>query len=431
MLRFGSGREIVKAEPVSASGICSRLNFILLAFFLCVVAVAALLTYQRQRSYVRRESLSLSRVISSEIIEEMATNAYPEPEPEDGPVLHNDERLQRLVNRLTRPARFTIRVVSTLRGNPAFAPRPSEARELAALEKAKLPEYHLIVGEGGGSALLYLRSLIMEKRCLKCHGAYGDAPPAVRTLLPARSPVFGHVAGEFVGAVALRLPMSAIHSEVIADLRTDVLSRLILLGVLMLLLNLYIRKYFVGPIVSLCESCEAGEAVSLPKGKYPLEIRRLSGSLNVMIEALKRSESRSSPQGARGAVVGGGCAAVVAFREDGTVVAADTRAETLFGSGEGLVGRNLFALLEDAGPRLREIMPFCLMEGKPVGEPPFMRHRIVDPAGGVAEMEIGVAVAAGETPVYTAFLWEVACEPAPDRPEPPEQNFFFREKPEI
>jgi hypothetical protein len=108
-----------------------------------------------------------------------------------------------------------VRRVSTRARNPANAPDSMELRALAVfagLHGAGEPAKELIEasGEGGTRELRYLRPIVIQERCLACHGDPAAMHPAVRRLIAERYPAdqaTGYRAGDLRGAISVRLPV--------------------------------------------------------------------------------------------------------------------------------------------------------------------------------------------------------------------------------
>ncbi len=107
-----------------------------------------------------------------------------------------------------------IRRVSLRVRNPANRPDSTERRHLERLDSlnraGELPGEVVLtrLGEGGEPVVDYLRPILVQERCLACHGARDQLSPAVRELLADRYPTdeaTGYEAGDLRGMISVRV----------------------------------------------------------------------------------------------------------------------------------------------------------------------------------------------------------------------------------
>jgi len=107
-----------------------------------------------------------------------------------------------------------VRRVSLKVRNPANTP---DAFERAALEtlasryaSGQLPaELVEVRGRGSNRQLQYLRPILVQEKCLSCHGDPAQIDPAVKQVVSARYPTdaaVGYRAGDLRGAISVRVP---------------------------------------------------------------------------------------------------------------------------------------------------------------------------------------------------------------------------------
>jgi hypothetical protein len=95
--------------------------------------------------------------------------------------------------------------------NPENAPDAYERAVLEELDRLNaeghLPEEHYQVVEGAeGPVLRYLKPMVANQLCLKCHGPVEKLAPEIRSLLAERYPedrATGHAVGDVRGAVSV------------------------------------------------------------------------------------------------------------------------------------------------------------------------------------------------------------------------------------
>lgn len=107
-----------------------------------------------------------------------------------------------------------IRRVSLRVRNPANRPDSTERRHLERLDSLNragaLPGEVVLtrLGEGGEPVVDYMRPILVQERCLACHGARDQLSPAVRELLADRYPTdeaTGYEAGDLRGMISVRV----------------------------------------------------------------------------------------------------------------------------------------------------------------------------------------------------------------------------------
>lgn len=109
-----------------------------------------------------------------------------------------------------------VRRVSTRVRNPADRPDDWERARLdelarAAAEGSLPPELHAVLDlPGGGRELRYLKPIVVQPLCLRCHGPAEALEPEVRARLAELYPddeATGYAAGDLRGAVSVRVDL--------------------------------------------------------------------------------------------------------------------------------------------------------------------------------------------------------------------------------
>lgn len=107
-----------------------------------------------------------------------------------------------------------LRRVSLKVRNPANSPDAVERATLEALAaqyaSGTLPAERVEVrGKGAGRQVHYIRPILVQEKCLSCHGDPTLIDPAVKQVLTARYPVdaaVGYRPGDLRGAISVRVP---------------------------------------------------------------------------------------------------------------------------------------------------------------------------------------------------------------------------------
>lgn len=228
MIRIGN----VKTSSWSRVIIGSLLVILLL--------IATVLSYQRQRALIRKVARAEARIVAGEVLEIMAETRAVFP-AEGKPVIshhHQPAELQRVVNRITAPDKFLIRILAFGQDNAIYRPDESELRLMQRLKSGRADETHLFMKKAGEWVLLYLRPMKADPPCLGCHGPFESAPAPVRAHFPRGSSIYDRTEGEVMGAVAVVMPMKELHGEV----RKNVLSGFIFMVLLVITLG-------IGPVI--------------------------------------------------------------------------------------------------------------------------------------------------------------------------------------
>lgn len=107
----------------------------------------------------------------------------------------------------------TLRRVSERVRNPENRPDERERRLLAVMAAnhgagAGREVTEMYTDDAGVRRLQYLRPIVVQERCLTCHGDPSGFPREVRALLEERYPAdsaTGYAAGDFRGAISVRV----------------------------------------------------------------------------------------------------------------------------------------------------------------------------------------------------------------------------------
>lgn len=105
--------------------------------------------------------------------------------------------------------------VSLKSRNPLNRPDKLEKRQLKnfdkqAAENALAKEYYEVVKSGNKRELLYMKPLVTQEMCLKCHGGESQIPADVKKILLANYPkdkAIGYKTGDVRGAIVVRIPL--------------------------------------------------------------------------------------------------------------------------------------------------------------------------------------------------------------------------------
>lgn len=94
-------------------------------------------------------------------------------------------------------------------------PDKLEKRQLKQFDKQvaenkTVTEYYEVVKSGNKRELLYMKPVVVQEMCLKCHGSESQIPADVKKILTANYPkdkATGYKIGDVRGAVTVRIPL--------------------------------------------------------------------------------------------------------------------------------------------------------------------------------------------------------------------------------
>lgn len=220
----------------------TRFIFLMALLLVSFLLISAIFGYQRQRALIHKMARSETRIVAGEVLEAMQRVKAPHAgmAGKEAAFHHQPEELQRLVNRITTPDKFLVKILPLDPGGKGYRRDEQELKLLRRLQAGKSDEEHLFMTQSGERGLLYLRPLKAEKECLTCHGSFDSAPDSVRALYSGESRIYGHGEKDFMGAVAVFMPMSELYDSV----RRNVISSLFIMAlpILLLVFALSIRE---------------------------------------------------------------------------------------------------------------------------------------------------------------------------------------------
>lgn len=99
--------------------------------------------------------------------------------------------------------------------NALNRPEKDEKRQLKNFDKQvaqnkPITEFYEIVKSGKNRELLYMKPLVMQEMCLKCHGSESQIPADVKKILVANYPkdkAVDYKVGDVRGAITVRIPL--------------------------------------------------------------------------------------------------------------------------------------------------------------------------------------------------------------------------------
>jgi PAS domain S-box-containing protein len=391
-----------------------KFNFIISLVLIALFLLAASLTYQRQQSLILKIAVDNARIIARQIIE---TRDYMSGavhgEPEQNYNLVPQVVATQVARRITEGSKYYVRQVSLRYRNPENRPDDYETFMLRKLAGKPGQESSEVIESKGGKVFRFMLSMVAEKSCLECHGAYDKAPAFVRARFPAGHYSYNYRLGEVIGAVSVSIPMVDLYHDIGVNLEYDIVYRFIIIFLIISIMAILIRKIIINPVKlissTIVDVTRTGNfSERLPKTSND-EIGQLMGAFNDLMEEMgrKTQQSRESEERYR-KFIEIARSAVVTFMEDGKIVISNQKAEELFGlSRQALLGEDIFKFIVD-GEALRVSIAACLREGKEDAVRETTRHTVRNFKGRL--IVVDMAISASKTdhnPMFTAILREI------------------------
>lgn len=372
---------------------------------LVLLLVTGLFTYNREKDFILRFAVDNARSFARELIETrdyMSSVVKGEPD-------HNYNLVPQVVatqvaKRVTRSTGFYVRQVSLRYRNPENRPDAYETAQLEAFKKGP-SEVFGIVKDGDHPVFRYLLPMLATASCLECHGSYQHAPEFVKKRFPPGHYSYNYRVGEVIGAVSVSIPVQDLYAQLGANLALDLLAKGAVFLIVIVVMGALMSRQIVEPVKMLSERItrvtRTGDFEERLPQKSRDELGTLIGAFNDMLEELSRKtlQSREAEERYRRFIELSG-SAVVTFLNDGKIVIANRKAESLFGrTQQALLGESIFRFLEE-GDALRE----KLAAGGGSCEER-TRQKVRSASGRVTEVEMVVSVSKTDRePMFTAIL---------------------------
>jgi len=387
-----------------------RTKFHLLMSLLLVVLflAATLFTYERQKSFVLRFAIDNARSFARELIETRDyISSVVRGEPEHNYNLVPQVVATQVAKRVTQNTKYYVRQVSLRYRNPQNSPDAYETAQLKEFAKDPSREAYNIVNTRGVRSFRYMQPMLATASCLDCHGSYESAPKFVKERFPPGHFSYNYRVGDVIGAVSVTIPMKDLYADLGANLEVDLLTRGGAFLIVIIILGAILRRQIVDPVRMLSDKIthvtQTGDFdTKLPQQSRD-EIGQLFGAFNDMMEELSRRTLQSQEADERYRLfIELANSAVVTFLQDGKILIANQKAESLFEqSRQSLLGESIFSFLEE-GAALR----ITLASGVKAKEES-VRLKVRGAKGKLTEVEMVISASRTDRePMFTAILRE-------------------------
>lgn len=389
----------------------AKFNSIVIIVFLVLVAANAIDDYRRQQALAIWGAVDHAQILAHQIVQSREyLSRVTSDEPERNPNLIPQVAASRIAKMMSEGSKFYVRQISLRYRNPENRPDEYETRQLQGFKTSAPKETYEVIAGKDGTSFRYLMPMRAEQSCLRCHGSYDEAPNFIKARFPRGHFSYNYQVGEVIGAVSVSIPMAELFSQIGVNLKNDLIVSTLILFLIVMIMQLLIRRTIIDPITMLSESIDTvtrtgSFAERLPQRSKD-EIGRLIGAFNDMMEELGRKtvQQQSSDERYR-SFIEMAQSAVVTFLGDGKIVIANKKAEMLLGrSRQALLGESIFAFLEN-GERFRQEIERYLRDSSRGMESSI--QRVTDAAGTMTEVEIALSASTADgIPLFTAILRE-------------------------
>ena len=155
----------------------TKFNLILSSLLLGLFLLTAYLTFSDQQNMARNIALEQGRNVSKELITTFNhMSDIVRDEPETNYSLVPQVVATQIAQKISADGQYRIRQVSLNYRNPDNRPDAYEAGHLKEFPSGTSKELYSVTTIAGEKVFRYMKSLVADASCLKCHGSYETAP---------------------------------------------------------------------------------------------------------------------------------------------------------------------------------------------------------------------------------------------------------------
>ncbi|MFO7577937.1 MAG: DUF3365 domain-containing protein, partial [Pelovirga sp.] len=375
--------------------------------------VTAFLTFSEYQSMARSIALEQGRNVSKELITTFNhMSDIVRDEPETNYALVPQVVVTQIAQKISTGGDYSIRQVALNYRNPDNRPDQYESEQLKNYPTGQSVELHSVTTLAGEKVFRYMKSLVADDSCLKCHGSYDAAPGFIQQRFPRTHPSYNYRSGEVIGAVSFIKPMRVLYGEAAGRLSQELVYRAGMLVVVAFVIWLVVRRLILSRIQTASATIRQITSTGSLSARIPVtgaqdEIGQLLRDFNAMMTELDRTTlQREESEDRYRSLIEAAQSAIVTFLGNGKIVISNLQAEQLIGlSREKLLGESLFDFLED-GSGLQQKVENFKRQKKHQPSLAAGRYRIQNGRGEVSFVDITL-VFASETesqPMFTAIL---------------------------
>ncbi len=395
----------------------TKFNLILATLLFCLFLLIAILTYRDQQQLVQRVALEEGQSVARQLLETFDhMSEIVGDEPENNYALVPQVVATQIAKKISKDSRYTVRQVSLRYRNPDNRPDAYETEELKAFETQLKPETYQVTKSDGQDLFRYMKPLLADASCLRCHGTYEAAPAFIKNRFPEGHNSYNYHLGEVIGAVSFSKPMAALYGEVAASLQHELIYLGGILLIVVLVTLILVRQIIINPIQlastaihRVTSTGDLSERIPTPTSRD--EVGQLLIDFNQMMEQLDHTTlQRQESEDRYRSLIEAAQSAIVTFLENGKIVISNQQAEELFGiSRHRLLGESIFDYLKDGKTLQQRVAQFDKLanENDPVCD--LLRHATGQLEN--VEMTLVLASEAEGKPLYTVIIRVVDKNP--------------------
>jgi PAS domain S-box-containing protein len=397
----------------------AKFNLILSSLLIGLFVLTTYLTYQDQQELVRKTALEEAHGVSRQLIATFDhMSKIVRNEPENNYALVPQVVATQIAKRISRESSYTVRQVSLRFRNPDNRPDDYEAVQLKAFANQAEKEVARVAEIDGTKVFRYMKALVAEPSCLKCHGPYESAPIFIQQRFPQDHPSYNYQVGEVIGAVSFVKPMAGLYREVATSLTHELFYRVGIVLIVLLTTWFLVRRVMINPIRLASTTIHRVTTTGNLTERIPMkgsadEVGQLINDFNAMMEELDRTTlQRQESEDRYRSLIEAAQSAIVTFLENGKIVISNHQAEKLFNlSREKLLGETVFHFLENGDALQQKIAEFAAAD-KWGRKEATARYQLREATGRSQEVEVTL-VLASETdhkPMFTAILRTIKAD---------------------
>ena len=355
---------------ISNLKLSTKFNLILSSLLLGLFLVTAFLTFSDQQDMARSIALEQGRNVSKELITTFNhMSDIVRNEPETNYALVPQVVATQIARKISMDGDYSIRQVSLNYRNPDNRPDQYESEQLKNFPAGQPVELYSVTALAGEKVFRYMKSLVADDSCLKCHGSYETAPGFIQQRFPQTHPSYNYRIGDVIGAVSFIKPMSALYADSAGRLGQELVYRAGILAVVASVIWLVVRGLILSRIQAASSTIHQITSTGSLSERIPVtgakdEIGRLLLDFNTMMMELDRTTlQREESEERYRSLIEAAQSAIVTFLGNGKVVISNLQAEQLIGlSREKLLGESLFDFLEEGARLQQQVADFMQQE---------------------------------------------------------------------
>lgn len=287
---------MTEASASKGSSVLKRFNWILIIIYLVTVAASVPLVYlvTRQQAMTAAEA-QLSLLVDMVTAVRKYVSDDLRPTLLQKQVMHPPAVSSTVATAVVaryfaeKQPGYYIKIASDNPLNPKNKAQPFEQSLLERFRGDK--ELKAVVEAGhmnGQSYLVSARPSKSTAECLLCHGDPAAVPVEITSVYPASGSGYQYRSGTVVGVTMVGVPIGNINAIAIERAGIVIGILTVIFGLLMVAINITVRRHIITPILQITESAKAVSLGDLER-KISLDRKDEIGELARSFELMRRS----------------------------------------------------------------------------------------------------------------------------------------------